>query len=261
MNCADARELILAGADDDALREHIATCEPCAELAGDGGTLGRRLGQRPALDPAGFDAVASIIKEQDGSPVWKLRSMPTHQRVALAALFVGSSGIVMLIAGRRPDWADYPVMHMGLALGAMFIAAMFGVVQALPREFVAERPQRARIGMFAFLLAIPFLPAILNAGRVAEQTPAADPLATIGGCLGIGTLAALPALLGVRALQRDRKLSFWPTLYAALAAAVGANLALQTHCPVIDPMHVVLGHASLGIVYAVLAWIAVRATV
>ena len=148
-------------------------------------------------------------------------------------------------------------------LGAMFIATAFGVVLSMPKSYKPRHPVTLRLALLIFLLLIPFIPALLpvvSHGHPASTTDMGL-LQSAGACIGFGTLAAFPALIGIRLLQRESELRLWPTIYAGVAAALGANIALQAHCPIVDTGHLVVGHAMLGIVYAVLAWLVVKATV
>lgn len=265
MNCSQARERILQSSIDDDTQAHIDGCEACAELAASEGQLAHALGTvaSPAPDPDGFAKVTQITSEQDADAVWRLRAMPTNRRAAIGLCAALIGAIVYLLAWRRPDWGVYPMMRMGLVAGSMLIATGFGVVLSMPRSYRPERPFAVRLGLFTFLLAIPFVPALFPPAHAAHAASMVPPSLWVGAtkCLGLGSLAAVPALLTIRLLQRDAKLELWPTLFSALAAAVGANIALQFHCPIVDPMHLVAGHATLGLVYALLAWAVVRVVV
>ena len=80
----------------------------------------------------------------------------------------------------------------------------------------------------------------------------------MGKCLGLGSLAAFPALFAIRVLQRESSWSLWPAIFAGIAAAIGANMALQIHCPVSDATHIAASHAGLGVVYVGLVLVAMR---
>lgn len=82
--------------------------------------------------------------------------------------------------------------------------------------------------------------------------------AGVGQCVGFGSVVAIPVVLFVRALQRDRPLTTWPTLFLAATAALAAHLALQMHCGVVDRGHIGVAHSSLGVLYALLAFVIVR---
>ncbi len=263
MNCPEARERILSSSIDDEVQAHLGECEACVELWAAEGRLARALGTvaEPASDPDGFAKVTQITSEQDADAVWRLRSMPTTRRVAIGfcAAFLGA--IVYFLAWRRPDWGVYPMMRMSFVVVAMLIATGFGVVLSMPRSYRPAHPFGVRLTMFAFLLAIPFVPALFPAAHHAHEASqvAGSLWLSATKCFGLGTLAAFPALIVIRLLQREHKIELWPTLFSAVAAAVGANLALQMHCPIVDPMHIALGHGTLAVIYAALAWIVVRA--
>lgn len=264
MNCSQARDRIVSSSIDDEVRAHVSECDACAELSATDGQLGRALGQyaRPEADPEAFEKITQITSEQDADAVWRLRHMPTNRRLAIAlcASLVGAT--VFFLVWRRPDWSVYPVVQMIVVVVAMAIATGFGVVLSMPRAYRPERPFPLRLALLGFLLAIPFVPALLPIAHEAHPASVEPNLwVGIGKCLGLGTLAAFPALITIRLLQRDQKLELWPTIFAALAAALGANIALQVHCPVVDPAHIAIGHGAMAMLYAGLAWLVVRATV
>lgn len=265
MNCSETRDRILRSSIDDEVHAHLEQCEACSELAETDGRLAKALGRTPppAPTPDRFAKISQITSEQDGEAVWRLRSMPTNRRISIGLCAALIGGVVCLLLLPRPDMGVYPMMRMGIVLGAMFIATAFGVVLSMPKSYKPRHPVTLRLALLIFLLLIPFIPALLpvvSHGHPASTTDMGL-LKSAGACIGFGTLAAFPALIGIRLLQRESELRLWPTIYAGVAAALGANIALQAHCPIVDTGHLVVGHAMLGIVYAVLAWLVVKATV
>jgi len=260
MECAEARDRILKASLDDDVRAHLRECEACAALAADEGRLARALseadGNVRAADGGDFDALLGAIQTEDETVRGKLRSLPTASRVAVAFAATIVMALIFVVGWRRGDWDAYPMFRMATITGSFLVSTAIGVVLALPRIYRPVRPAAFRLGMFAFLLAVAFVPAMLPAAHEVGTAQAAGFWPGIGRCLGLGTIAAIPAIVVVRMLQRD-DLSLWSTLFLALSAAIGAHLALQMHCPVVDPMHIAIAHSGLAIVYVVCAWLVV----
>jgi hypothetical protein len=219
----------------------------------------RGLGPAEPPPPPPFEDVRQITGQLDGSPFEKLRTQPTGRRWALVIAVAPAVAMVVFALSPRHDISHWPMGLFGLALGSMFVASVFAVVLALPRAYQAPASPARRAITFAGLLAALFVPVLIGAMNP-ELGHASDLTGSAFGCLGFGTVAALPVLLAIHVFRRDTARSMWPTVFSAVAAAIGANLALQTHCAVVDPMHITVSHAALGIIYAGLAWIVVRAT-
>lgn len=242
------------------VQAHLRGCESCRELADDDAALARALSSlsQPVASGAGFDDLLNSMQAEDRSTLGTLRAMPTSRRLAIAFGAVIIGGLVFFLTGKRPDWDIYPMGRMLVVTIAMLVAAGFGVVLALPKIYKPRRSATFRLGLFAFLLLVPFVPALLPMAHEAHAGSDGNFWLTAGKCFGLGAVLSAPALLVVRALQRDDEIDTWAAMFGALAAALGGNVALQIHCPAVGQGHLVFGHAALAVVYAVLAWIVVR---
>lgn len=261
MNCREAQNRILRGDVDDSVAAHVQECESCAELAASDARLARALegarGEDGTAD-GDLDELMASIEAEDESLRGRLRALPSRQRLALLFVAAISVGAVYFAVWRRPDWAVYPMARMMLIALSLLAATAVGVLLALPRYFRRGASALLRAAAVLFLFAVAFLPAILPEVHEAHPAQPANFWVGIAKCTGVGTVAAVPVAALVWALKRNDGLEWWSTLAAAMVAAVGANLALQIHCPVVDPMHILLSHSALTVVYAVVAWILVK---
>jgi len=57
-------------------------------------------------------------------------------------------------------------------------------------------------------------------------------------------------LLAARLLDRGAHAGLGRRLLAAAAAGLAADLALELHCPIDDPGHLLAGHAAVGVALA-----------
>ena len=79
-------------------------------------------------------------------------------------------------------------------------------------------------------------------------------------CFLYGSLFALPVILaGIASVRAGaRHLGMWAV--AVISAGTCGNAVLQLHCPLTDPGHLLLGHASIGFVIAAAGavWVVLR---
>lgn len=234
-------------------------CPACAELASEDGRLGRALGAAdvaPAPPDVDFDAVLGAALRGDDSLRGRLRSMSTPARIVVGCVTTLLVGTLFLVVWPRSDLALYPTGRMALVVGLLAAATVTAVALAFPRLHRA-RPSRGRLlAILVALLTVGFVPALLPPPHA--PTSSGSFWAGITPCLGLGTLAAIPAFVMLRALRRHDGLTGWSPLFLAAAAAMGGHLALQTHCPVVDRAHILASHSVLGLVYVLIAAVLVR---
>ena len=254
MDCGELRDAILRGdAPGPEAEAHGASCPPCAELIADAGALAHALPTAaPAPAAGGFAAVADRVHADRGARAW-LASRPSTWR---AALLVGGVALVAFGAGlgaARPDLDVYPTARMALALG-LLVAAI------LPLAWLALRPLHqaplggGRVAGLAVLgaVGVPLLLAALPAAHTAHPmatVPAGLFVSKALGCFVFGGLIALPLIVWAALLDRGGAPLRNPTLWAlgVAVAALGANVALQLHCPVTEQAHLAASHAPVGL--------------
>lgn len=170
-----------------------------------------------------------------------LRSRPTSQRLALAALAVGLTALAGA-AAPRPNLAELPLTFWLLVAGALGVAAAVTVRLVLRPTHEGEATPLERHGTALAALLVPI------ALAVAVSKPEAE--ASYGlGCLLTGLAFALPTYVLVRHLDRQPETRGHRWL-AAGVAGLAAYGALTLRCPGEHLTHLVVGHAGAGVLVA-----------
>ncbi|HET9932701.1 MAG TPA: hypothetical protein VFQ35_18485, partial [Polyangiaceae bacterium] len=94
-------------------------------------------------------------------------------------------------------------------------------------------------------LALPFALAAVSPFGASLASGAHSPRAV--ACYTFGAALSLPILLLVRLLDRNERSPLLPLALTAAATGLIANLVLSLHCASDDPVHLALGHASIGV--------------
>jgi hypothetical protein len=172
--------------------------------------------------------------------------------VLLAAALVGAQ-----LLGPRADLAAYPGVRMALALIALSLVALLGWVAALRP---LQRPALGSAARWALLLGLVLVPVGL---ALAPEAHTAHPASAEGtgselvpravACFLYGGLFGLPLVVASVLVDRTggRRALVW--LVSFTAAAVVGNLALQLHCALTHPAHLLAGHASIGLAALLIA--------
>lgn len=205
-------------------------------------------GSRPEVEHL-FGALEQELRRERGPVAW-LRSRSTTARLALA---FGVSAVIVLAAYAwfaRPDLAVYPLGRMlaVLLIGGGALAASLGLAlwpTHRPSTPSWAAPVIAGVGLLGLGLVYlqPALPGLDATHAHAPGLGAALYLAA--PCLGIGLVIALALYALWSLLDRGGARRGLP---AAAAAALTANLALQLHCPITDPSHLLIGHLGVALV-------------
>jgi hypothetical protein len=257
MDCPEIRDAFVkgelpAGA---AVEEHLRGCPQCSELFAHEAELGRSLalaaaGTIPVEDEL-FAKLEAEVAEETGPRAW-LRARPTRLRFAAALLSV------LLVVGlggalkQRPDFAEYPMARLVLLLGVY--AA--GIVLAFGKELYLSARRGSpgdHVGLMVGTLGLPFLIAFAPATEASRH---AGPEGALG-CFMYGALLTLPTAALLWAFDRDDRPSLRTVCLSAVALGLSANLVLELHCPSGNTLHLLLGHASLGLAWLT-AWFVVR---
>ena len=214
--------------------------------------LSRALRQAPGAPPeleALFASLEQEVQRERGLPAF-LRSRSTVVRNALLASVAGAVVLLAYLAFARPDLSAYPLGRMATVLAIAGLGAFASLRLALRPVYQAPAPSwllpliasLSLCGLAAVYM-MPALPA-LDAAHVPE--PGLDAALHLAApCLGIGLLITL-GLVGLWWLL-DRG-GARRGLAAAAAAGLTANLALQLHCPITAPGHLLLGHLGVALV-------------
>ena len=238
---------------------HLDACPACAELAAGEARVGLELGKLsvgeasgssgPAADAA-WAELACRVDEEAGPGAW-LRSRSTPVRTVLALVVPGLAAIVYWMTKRRADWDVYPQHRMLLEVGVLVLAVwLVARVELRPLQHAARPITRAGMALVAFVapVAIALLAPAHTAHAASLQGAGADFWPRALACLGFGLSIGLPTLIVVRLLDRNPE---GPRVLMLLACGLGGlagNLALHLHCPITHLSHLLVGHASIGLV-------------
>jgi hypothetical protein len=251
VDCAEIRIAFARGAPPTGpdVDDHAAACAACRALL-DGGTLGTLLAEQRATDEHQESVllarVQARLEGEVGVRAW-IRSQSTPRRFALVAIVLAFSTAPALIesAAPRPTSA---LLTVSLALlGAGLLVALVSALRPLSRPL---RPARV-LAVAAGSLALPFvLAAIAAADRSAEHMA----LPRASACFLYGAAVSLPVFVLLRLLDRAEQVNLSSLAVLAGACGLVANFILRLHCPSEEPLHLLLGHATIGVTWLFLAF-------
>ncbi len=253
MECADIRRNFVAGdvPTGPEVDVHFKTCPHCRELFGNGAELGRRLAQAvtPEVNPG--DLFAQVERDMLGEVGTRARLRALSTRVRVGALIGGAAALFVgqLLLRPRPDFEQYST---GVFWDCVVLLGAAGVpgTGALMRGASAPPTSHSRERWVALtLLALPAFMALL----VPLGSPSAATAATWGSpvaCFSYGAALVAPLLLLYWLLERRDEVPLMVLLSAGGLAGIAANLLLHARCPSVHLGHLLLGHASIGVMWA-----------
>jgi hypothetical protein len=249
VSCEDIHERIARGETPTSPEEqaHLDECAACRLLLDDD--------SRPPVevpDLAGLrDAVRVDIARERG-PLAYFRSLSTPVRLVAAGLLAAVVALPVLLVIPRVDFDLYPTSRMAVAV-VVLVASLLVAVAVVLRP-LQRRPLHPAV-VWGALVAAVVLPWVL---ALMPRAHALHPASLRGDgselvplalrCLAFGIATGLPLLIALWALDRGAHAALRRALVAAAAAGVAGNLAPQFHCPITSPAHLVLGHATVGLV-------------
>jgi len=182
--------------------------------------------------------------ERERSWVGRLRALPTSARVAAVA---GAALAPMLVlALKHPEALD--VTHAAMAL--LLVAATAVLLAPLSRP----RTGPARLWLATLAVLGPAAYALLcgHEGHAASTSALR--------CFGFGAAWALPVAALVQVTARTPATNLTELALLSGLCGVGASVLLDVHCASEHILHLLLGHASVGMAWATAAgWINRRA--
>lgn len=241
VNCVDVREARLRGAElSPEANEHARQCPICSANADEGG------GATSELDEL-FQGVQSGLANEKGVIAWA-RSRSTTTRILVAAGSVAVLVALSAIGIPRTRFAPIPAERVLVAVGALSVLAAILLRVGLRPAHVPAPPDRSLLMIIAASLLLPVATALLPVGAHAfdHYVQYTKTQATVG-CFVIGAFTGVLVVLVLRALDRTAHDSRPASVLAAVTGGVAGNLALEFHCPVTAPAHLLLGHATVGL--------------
>jgi hypothetical protein len=243
IDCVEVRESLFAGRPLSAAEaEHAASCPVCS-LALDGGA---------ALDPEDlFAEVEGAVQRDRGFTGW-LRALPTPVRlfaaIDSAAVFI----LVMVLVRPRWTFGPMPLFRVVPVMGVL--ALELGVVLWLAlRPLQAAPPNRRLVlGSIVAGLLVPVLFALVPGALPPGLAEAPDMTTAMVKCFLFGAVPGGLLVFALRALDRNAHGGTDVAVLAAVGGGLAGNAALELHCPSAAPLHLLLGHATVGIALVVL---------
>lgn len=253
MDCAEIRNGFVAGRvpAGPEVDEHLLGCPHCRELFERQAELGRRLALAvpPTVELGELFALLERDVQRETGLRARLRALPS--RVRAGALVGVAVALLAFELGfrRRADFAAFsPVVFWGV-VAALVLGVLVGAVRltrgaAVPLSSAA----RERWVAVAFLI----LPAVaLLVVPIGSGTPeAAESWGHPGRCFFYGAALVAPFLLLYWLFERRDHVPSAALVSAGALAGIAANLLLHAHCPSAHLGHLLLGHASIGAVWA-----------
>ena len=211
------------------------------------------------LELAAFErAVCDEIGRERGVQAW-LRSRSRVERglmiLAVAALVAGLTFIV----APRPDFYTYPRVRMVATLGWFLIAGGVATWIALRPIYLSRATTGLVVAAATLALLGPIATSLLPEVPMVHA-PAHRVWPWAYGCFASGITAALVVLVVSRVLDRGGAHSSGQVVLAAAAAGLAGTTALQLHCPINYPLHLLLGHATVPLGLILGTWFARRAS-
>jgi len=217
MDCLAFRARIERGEPlDAAAREHARVCEACGAVALDDAAVARRL-----LAAAAARVGAS---DEDGGP--SVASLAATQR-----LLARDQGLLGALRA-RPTWQRIAVLVALLGAGGA-------------RMVYVGAPHAP------FEVAVHVL--VFTASCALMLWPLGRPLPVFGRTAGVVLALAVPFFAALVAVDRRAALGLGQALLAGSIAGVAGNALLHLHCPSDALAHLLLGHATVGVVAATAA--------
>lgn len=254
MECAEIRNNFVAGRvpAGPEVDAHRKVCPHCHELFENDARLGRRLAlgvlpQEPLADL--FALVERDVSQEVGLRA-RLRAQPLRVRAATLLSVVGALFVFQFLRNRRSDFGDYsPTVFWGVAALSVF-ALVAGAVAVLRGPSAPLGSRGRQLAVAGLVLAVPALLAFvapLGAGSAEAANAWGDP----SSCFTYGAALAVPLVLLYWLFERRDAAPLSALVMAGGVVGVAANLLLHVHCSSAHLGHLLLGHAGIGVVWAV----------
>ena len=200
-----------------------------------------------------LDALLNDTLAATRAPMQRLAELRTPARIAAAGgATLAIAALALLLVPGRPDLALGNAAVLAALLGVLGLAAL-----AVSLRGLHQRPLTAWQALvpIALALGVPallaFWPDLWSMAPAASSSPASA-LAP-DTCYPIGLVLASFVTAVLWRFQRATTAT-WQRLLAALGAGgVAAFVVLQLHCGSLEALHVLVGHAGVGVTLAALA--------
>jgi hypothetical protein len=220
--------------------------------------LAQRLAELSGEAPAVEGATRSALMEsvQSRALLRRFRSWSTGQQFALQAGLSLIVSLVVLGAMRRVDFPSYPAARMGIALLLLTIAGAGALRVAMRPLHISGVSPGVRAMALLIAALIPLGLALMpdaHTGELLHIHGGKEMWIAALKCLLFGLFTGAPLLLASWLVSHTGLRTTGRLLMAALGAVVLGNFTLQLHCPITEPLHLVLGHAGVILPFALFA--------
>ncbi|NOY93558.1 MAG: DUF1109 domain-containing protein [Deltaproteobacteria bacterium] len=188
---------------------------------------------------------AQVSRSESGTGSWlKSRSTRTRRALAVASFIALSLFAFFAMDGR--GLTNLPLWAVGVCLGSLGLMIVLSLWVAL-RPLQAPALSTGAVTALAALsvgcaVVVAFIPQAAHHSSAGSAGLLASP------CMYMGLLIGLPVYALSRVLDRGSRLS---SVLAASAAGLTGNFVLALNCPIHDPRHMLLGHASVVVLFIV----------
>lgn len=253
MDCAEIRNDFVAGRvpAGPEVAAHVQGCPHCRELFENDAQLGRRLAQAvvPEVAPGDLFALVERDVSREVGVRARLRALPLRVRAG-ALLGVGAALFCFhLLLSHRADWGQYsPAVFwtVALLLAAVFTLGTFGVLRGATAPLRPLAKERAGAALLLLAPAMLALLAPLGAASAKAVTAWGNP----SSCFTYGAALVVPLVLLYWLFERREVVPVRALVSAGALAGLAANLLLHAHCGSAHLGHLLLGHASIGVAWA-----------
>ncbi|MGB5811692.1 MAG: hypothetical protein WBG86_14240 [Polyangiales bacterium] len=225
------------------------------DSAGPDAGLGERLRELDPSDPPANDELldrmfADVQKQCDKSDKSMggfLRSRSTLARRLVLLVVFGMLGIVALLnlpmvdeSMRSTPWVT--------TLGAYLILLMVAMIVVTRPVHHPELPRWQILCLVGIAVGATVLAAFAPGSGAQAATHQHATGVMAGICMGFGLLLGVPVYAALRLVDRGNAFG---SLVAAAAAGLAGNFVLKAHCAIDTTSHVLLGHASVAVLFVV----------
>ncbi len=171
---------------------------------------------------------------------------PTVRRVIVSAVFA-----ILAVIG----WYNFPLVDESVRTGpwvatlAVFCVLLLFAMMMVTRP--VHRPALPRwqvVSLVCIAVGVTVLAAFWPTAGAQTITHEHTSRMVAGACMGFGLLLGVPVYALLRLVDRGNAFG---SLIAAAAAGLAGNLVLKAHCAIETTGHVLLGHASVAILFVV----------
>jgi hypothetical protein len=247
VDCAEIRSGFVNGGvpEGPAVAAHLELCPHCRELFEKEAALGRGLAQAvlPSPEPGDLLRVIEADLSREVGVRARLRAWPTRLRAALllgvALTLLLCSQLVLL---PRDDFGELGVTFWVIA-GVLVVWLLVGSLWLLDGATAPVSTARLGRGLALVLLLVP-------AGAALMTYEASSAWSRPEICFGYGGVLVAPFVVVAWLIERRDRVPVSSLVVVGALAGVAANLLLHVHCPSAHLGHLLLGHATIGVTWA-----------